>query len=117
MPEFNFPLVKALQDNCPAVPCYNLDAGSDALLWQYAQQALGQEKVGVVVDLLVSGQDADRLVPFLRKLSGSKGTVKVLLLGSHPLIEKILGLPGKVQAQKVDAVDAALKELMAFFRA
>lgn len=85
---FEQPVLAQVRQCFPAIPVFDVDAGSDAVLQQYAVRFL-QENPTTVVCVQAGSGAITRLMPLLDELLQAHAQRHVLLLGEHPRLHRM----------------------------
>lgn len=86
---FEQPLLAQVRQHFLAIPVFDLDAQSDALLQQYAVRFL-QENPETLVCVQAGSGDIMRLMPLLDELLQPHAQRHILLVGQQPRLQRML---------------------------
>ncbi|PKV66928.1 hypothetical protein [Pontibacter ramchanderi] len=86
---FDKPILKMVRQHAPAIPVFDVDAGSDATLQHYAVRLL-QENPETVVYVKGGAGDLNRLIPLLEELLRPQPQRHIILIGEHPRLLRLL---------------------------
>ncbi|MCX2741263.1 hypothetical protein [Pontibacter anaerobius] len=111
---FREPLVEQVRQSMPAVSVLDLDAKSDELLQHYALRLLREAEQAVVSIKSEDGTaDLGSIMPLLEELFEEGKLRRVLLLGTHPRLERIFAARPHVRLKVVQEGDV-LEEVKQF---
>lgn len=110
------PVVNALKQQFPALVTFDFDTQSDRTMVGYAMDLLEKSEKAIVIIEATDGP-ADGVIMFMEKIAMNKNKCMVLLVGQHPLVQKMLTLLEANQVIHAEQDGAYMQKVIQFLSA
>jgi hypothetical protein len=110
------PIVNALKQQFPELVNFDFDTQSDKTMVGYAVDLLEKSEKAIVIIEATDGS-ANGIIMFMEKIAIYKNKCMVLLVGQHPLVQKMLTPLDANQVIQADQEDTFMQKLTQFLSA